>query len=70
MIELRKKQETRISGVVTERNGRRHTISADDGRVLIADSASPYSQGARVTVLSGVIVGPAGAAPVVKNYQQ
>ena len=70
MIELRKKQEARTSGEVATRDGRRHTINADDGRVLIADSATPYNQGARVTVLSGVIVGPAGAAPVVKNYQQ
>ena len=70
MIELRKKQETRISGEVMARNGRRHTINADDGRVLIADSATPYNQGARVTVLAEVIVGPAGAAPIIKNYQQ
>ena len=70
MIELRKKQEARISGEVTTRDGRRHTINADDGRVLIADSATPYNQGALVTVLAGVIVGPAGAAPIIKNYQQ
>ena len=70
MIELRRKQEERVTGVVTARNGRRHTIYADDGRVLIADSATPYNQGARVTVLAGVIVGPAGAAPIIKNYQQ
>lgn len=70
MIELRKKQESRIAGVVTARNGRRHTINADDGRVLIADSATPYNQGARVSVVAGVIIGPAGAAPTIKNYQQ
>ena len=70
MIELRKKQETSISGTVMRRSGRRHTVNADDGRVLIADSATPYNQGSRVTVLSGVIVGPAGAAPIIKNYQQ
>lgn len=70
MIELRKKQEARISGVVATRDGRRHIINADDGRVLIADSATPYNQGARVTVLAGVIVGPAGAVPNIKNYQQ
>lgn len=63
MIELRKKQETSISGTVMGRSGRRHTVNADDGRVLIADSATPYNQGSRVTVLSGVIVGPAGSAP-------
>ena len=70
MIELRKQEPSRITGTVTARSGRRHTISADDGRVLIADSATPYNPGARVTVLAGVIVGTAGAAPTIKNYQQ
>jgi hypothetical protein len=70
MIELRKKQEARISGEVVTRDGRRHTINADDGRVLIADSATPYNRGARVSVVAGVIVGAAGAAPIIKNYQQ
>ena len=70
MIELRKKQEASISGTVTARSGRRHTVNADDGRVLMADSATPYNQGARVSVLAGVIIGAAGEAPIVKNYQQ
>lgn len=70
MIELRKKEPNRITGEVAERSGRRHTINADDGRVLMADSATPYNPGARVTVLAGVIVGPAGAAPKIKNFQQ
>ena len=69
-IELRKSAATRITGTVTARTGRRHTITADDGRVLLADSAISYNAGARVTVLSGVIIGEAGAAPIIKNYQQ
>lgn len=70
MIELRKQDPVRITGTIAARTGRRHTIKADDGRVLIADSAIPYNQGSRVTVLAGVIVGQAGAAPTIKNYQQ
>lgn len=70
MIELRKQEQSRITGTVISRTGRRHTISTDDGRVLIADSATPYNPGARVTVLAGVIIGQAGAAPTIKNYQQ
>lgn len=70
MIELRKQAAGRVSGTVSARVGRRHTVDADDGRVLIADSAIAYNPGARVTVLAGVIVGAAGAAPQIKNYQQ
>jgi hypothetical protein len=70
MIKWTDTEATRATGRVTARTGRSHTVATDDGRTLIADSATPYNQGARVTVVAGAIIGPAGAAPVIKNYQQ
>lgn len=70
MINLTGTVVTRSPGTVTARAGRSHTVQADDGRVLIADSPTPYNPGARVTVVSGTIVGSAGAPPIVKNFQQ
>lgn len=70
MIKLTDTQVGRSMGTVTARTYQRHTVSADDGRVLIAYSATPYNPGARVTVLGDAIVGPGGDAPTIKNYQQ
>ena len=70
MIKLTDTQAHRVTGRVVFRVGRSHTVNTDDGRVLIVDAATPYNPGARVTVVSGVIVGPAGTAPTIKNYQQ
>lgn len=70
MIELGAQNIGRVSGTVMARSGRRHTVQGDDGRVLMADAEKAYPPGARVSVLAGVIVGVAGAAPRVKNYQQ
>lgn len=70
MIELQGQTIGRISGTVSARSGRRHTVHGDDGRVLMADAEKAYPPGSRVIVLAGVIIGAAGAAPQVKNYQQ
>lgn len=70
MIKLTDTQANRVTGQVASRVGRIHTVNTDDGRILMVDAATPYNPGARVTVVSGVIVGPAGTAPVIKNYQQ
>lgn len=70
MIELRAQAIGRVSGTVMDRSGRRHTVQGDDGRVMMADAEKAYPPGARVSVVAGVVVGAAGAAPQVKNYQQ
>ena len=70
MIKLTDTQVGRATGMVTARTGQRHTVGADDGRTLVAYSATPYNPGARVTVLGDAIVGSGGAAPIIKNYQQ
>ena len=70
MIKLTDTQVSRATGVVTARTSQKHTVSADDGRTLIAYSATPYNPGSRVTVLGDAIIGSGGSAPVVKNYQQ
>lgn len=70
MINLRPKAETASPGRVTSRIGYRHTVATDDGRILVVESAVLYPPQSRVMVLSGAIIGPAGAAPTIKNYQQ
>lgn len=70
MFEISKPAEGRISGVVVSRSGRRHTVQADDGRMLLADSAILYAPGARVSVLGETIIGTAGAAAPVLSYQE
>ena len=70
MIKLTDTAQSRATGRVTGREGWRHTISADDGRILVAYSAVFYNPGARVTVLGDAIIGTGGASPIIKNYQQ
>lgn len=70
MIELTTAKQTRITGKVISRSGRRHQVLADDGRTLLADSAVAYNSGERVTLLADTIVGPAGRAPVMQSYQE
>jgi len=70
MIKWTDTEAIRATGQVVARTGRRHTVASDDGRTLLADSATPYNPGARVTVVAGAIIGPAGAAPTITNYQQ
>lgn len=70
MIELTKAKQTRITGKVVSRVGRRHRVLADDGRTLLADSAIPFNPGERVTLLADAIVGTAGKAPAVQSYQE
>jgi CRISPR/Cas system-associated protein Csm6 len=70
MLDLRVRNETAAPGRVTARSGSRHTVATDDGRTLLVESAVAYPPESRVMVLAGSIIGPAGAAPVIKNYQQ
>jgi hypothetical protein len=70
MIELRKPEQGRITGKVVSRSGRKHTVEADDGRILRADSAIYYPPESRVIILADAIIGPAGPAPVVLSFQE
>jgi len=70
MIEWSVPKQTRICGEVVSRSGRRHQVLADDGRMLLVDSDTPYVQGARVTVIADSITGISGKAPVVRSYQE
>lgn len=70
MFEISKPAEGRISGKVVSRSERRHTVQADDGRMLLADSAVVYAPGARVSVLGDTILGPAGVAAPIRSYQE
>lgn len=70
MLDLRPRPDSAAPGRVTARSGYRHTVATDDGRTLLVESVVTYPPGARVMVLAGSIIGPAGAAALVKNYQQ
>ncbi len=70
MISIERKEEIRLAGEVVGRSGRVHRVRLDHGQVVLADSAVPYPVGRRVAVVAGAIVGPAGAAPARKDYQE
>jgi hypothetical protein len=71
MISIEHHQEIRQAGEVVGRSGGRvHRVRLDNGQVILADSAVAYRIGRRVAVVAGAIVGPAGAAPARKDYQE
>ena len=70
MILINSATPNRSTGTVLARTGRQHTVAIDGGSTVRADSYISYNPGRRVTLVAGVIVGTAGAAPSLINYQQ
>lgn len=60
----------RQTGTVEARIGRLHRVRTDSTQTLLADSATPYPPGSRVTLLADAIVGPAGPEPTITSYQE
>ena len=70
MILINTTSKNRSTGTVLARDGRKHTVAIDGGSTVQADSYISYNPGRRVTLVAGVIVGTAGVAPSLINYQQ
>lgn len=60
----------RQTGTVEARFGRLHRVKLDSGQYSLADSATAYPPGSRVTLVADAIVGPAGMAPTTTSYQE
>lgn len=70
MISIEQTKTVRLTGTVIARAGRVHTVAIDGAETVCVDSQMVYPPQARVTVVAGMIVGRAGAAPTLINYQQ